>query len=109
VLVVILTKVPKSTPSSSATLSKDISLLKEYGFRGRTLKSASLNLKKIDNFGMRQLDRLKLLLLRNEVLVGAYPPGLRSRIMVNDLESFATALALLSPFLVKEWELTEGA
>jgi hypothetical protein len=55
-----------------------------------------MNFKKIDKFGMRQLDRLKLLLLRNEPLIGKYPSRVRKGIGRNDPRFFAEALALLS-------------
>jgi hypothetical protein len=90
-------------PERSERFSLDISLLKEYGFKKRTIGSPDLNLKKIDKFGMRQLDRLKMLLFRNESLVGNYSDELRMKIAANDLGSFAAALALLSPVLVAEW------
>lgn len=77
-------------------LEHDVELLKEYGFKKRTMKDATLNLKKIDQFGMRQLYRLKLLLLRNESLIGSYPPRVQEGIKHNDLKSFAEALSLLS-------------
>jgi hypothetical protein len=80
-------------------LEQDILLLKEYGFKKRSIQSAKLNFQKIDKFGMRQLDRLKLLLLRNEPLLGNYPASVRSGITRNDPRSFAEALALLSPKL----------
>ena len=78
---------------------KDIVLLKEYGFKKRTMRSVYYNRKKIDKFGMRQLDRLKLLLLRKEHLIGNYPKKVKRGIKGNDLTSFAEALALLQPLL----------
>jgi hypothetical protein len=80
----------------SEKLRQDIVLLKEYGFKKRSIQSVSLNVKKIDNFGMRQLDRLKMLLLRNEALIGKYPSKIRKGINRNDPRSFAEALVLLS-------------
>jgi hypothetical protein len=77
-------------------LRQDIILLKEYGFRKRGIQSVPLNIKKIDKFGMRQLDRLKLLLLRNESLIGKYPSVVRKGIERNNPQSFAEALFLLS-------------
>jgi hypothetical protein len=86
------------------TIEQDITLLKEYGFKRRTIGHASSNLKKIDRFGMRQLDRLKLLLLRREELIaGGYPKKIRRGIERNDLESFANALVILSPALKDLW------
>lgn len=81
------------------TIEQDVLLLKEYGFKKRKLGQASSNLKKIDGFGMRQLDRLKMLLLRHERLVGEYPEQIRRGIEMNDPASFASALVILSPVL----------
>lgn len=78
------------------TIEKDVILLSEYGFKRRTIGQASSNLKKIDGFGMRQLDRLKMLLLRSEYLVGKYPKEIRRGIEKNDPNSFANALVFLS-------------
>ena len=73
----------------------DLQLLRDYGFKPRTIGSARLNAKKIDSFGMRQLDRLKMLLKRNENLRGGYPEKIRAGIKRNDPRSFAKGLALL--------------
>ncbi len=81
------------------TIERDILLLKEYGFKKRTLGQSSSNLKKIDGFGMRQLDRLKMLLLRHEQLVYKYPEHIRRGIEMNDPGSFASALVILSPVI----------
>jgi hypothetical protein len=81
------------------TIERDILLLKEYGFKKRTLGQPSSNLRKIDGFGMRQLDRLKMLLLRHEQMVGKYPEQIRRGIEMNDPGSFASALVILSPML----------
>ncbi|MHB1907857.1 MAG: hypothetical protein ACYCQJ_03170 [Nitrososphaerales archaeon] len=80
-------------------IDNDIVLLKEYGFKKRTMRSVYYNRKKIDKFGMRQLDRLKMLLLRKERLIGNYPKKVKIGIKGNDLASFAEALALLQPLL----------
>lgn len=88
-----------STTPDSVALASDIAMLKEYGFKKRTIGSRVLNRGKIDHFGMRQLDRLKMLLLRNERLVGSYPPRVRRGIERNDPNAFAFALAILSPAL----------
>lgn len=80
-------------------MRRDIAVLKELGFKKRTIQSLPLNIRKIDNFRMRQLDRLKLLLLRNEHLIGTYPATVRKGIVGNDPPSFAQALVLLSPQL----------
>jgi hypothetical protein len=85
--------------SKDKTFRSDIILLKEYGFKGRTIGSISLNNRKIDQFGMRQLDRVKMILQRNEHLVDAYPKEVRQGIERNDPARFAEALALLSPIL----------
>jgi hypothetical protein len=90
---------------ASVRVPLDIALLKEYGFKKRTIGSPELNLKKIEKFGMRQLDRLKMLLFRNESLVGGFPERLEAGIQSNDPESFAKALALLSKALAEEWDL----
>jgi hypothetical protein len=88
----------------SDSFARDLLLLKEYGFKKRTIRSPGLNFKKIDKFGMRQLDRLKLLLYRNEHLIGSYPGDLRTKISENDLRSFAIALSLLSESFAEDWE-----
>jgi hypothetical protein len=93
----------KRKTSANSSLSHDISLLKEYGFKRRTLSSQDLNLKKIDRFGMRQLDRLKMVLYRNETLIGRYPNHLKTKIASNDLGAFALALSLLSDALSERW------
>ncbi len=82
--------------ATTKSVEADLALLKELGFKKRTVSSLSLNTKKIDNFRMRQLDRLKLLLLRNEQLVGGYPPRVRKGVVANDTRYFAQALVLLS-------------
>jgi hypothetical protein len=87
----------------SHSLSRDIGLLKEFGFKKRTIGSRDLNLKKIDKFSMRQLDRLKLILYRNELLIGSYPRGLSEKISANDLRAFAAALSVLSESFADEW------
>jgi hypothetical protein len=86
----------KANSDPSESLRQDIVLLREYGFKKRSIHSTPLNLKKIDNFGMRQLDRLKMLLLRNEKLIGEYPPRVRNGINRNDPHFFAEGLAILS-------------
>lgn len=79
---------------------RDVELLKEYGFKPRTMSSARLNKKKVDEMNMRQLDRLKMLLLRNSPLCGGYPEEIQIGIAENDLIAFCKAVALLSNFLV---------
>jgi hypothetical protein len=86
----------KPNKKHDALDEKDLALLREFGFKRATVSSAKLNERKIDDFGMRQLDRLKLLLLRNESRIGGYPVPMRGGIEKNDLRSFAEALALLS-------------
>jgi hypothetical protein len=85
--------------SSETRFKQDISLLKEYGFKARTMGSVPMNTRKIEHFGMRQLDRLKMLLLRNEAMIEHYPERVRKGIERNDIIFFATGLALLSPQL----------
>jgi hypothetical protein len=86
-----------------AKLAKsDIDLLKDYGFTPRTIVSLSLNKKKIDSFGMRQLDRLKMLLKRNEKLCRNYPEKIKAGIERNDPRSFAEALVFLMQHSLKE-------
>lgn len=84
-------------PKREEQLARDAGLLVEYGFRNRTLSSVSLNLKKIDRLRMRQLDGLKMLLLRNEYLVDRYPDKVREGIQRNNFRYFARALAILAP------------
>lgn len=76
----------------------DLELLKEYGFRPRTMKSVLLNKKKIDAMNMRQLDRIKMLLLRNSALCEGYPAEVRRGITQNKLIMYSKALALLANF-----------
>jgi hypothetical protein len=96
-------KVTHSDSNTSEALTRDITLLKEYGFKRKTISSPELNLKKIDRFGMRQLDRLKLILYRNEFLIGSFPKDIRAKIEMNDLHAFAAALSILSQALVERW------
>ncbi|HKW04068.1 MAG TPA: hypothetical protein VJN71_02095 [Nitrososphaerales archaeon] len=93
---------PKIRTISSALQMEehDLELLKEYGFRPRTMKSASMNKKKIDAMNMRQLDRVKMLLLRNSALCEGYPEEVRRGITQNNLLMYSKALALLANFFL---------
>jgi hypothetical protein len=93
-----MAKQARNTPdhNSKEDLQRDLALLKELGFKKRTIQSLPLNIRKIENFRMRQLDRLKLFLLRNEHLIGGYPSKIRIGIVGNDSCCFAQALVLLS-------------
>lgn len=79
---------------------RDIELLKEYGFKPRQMSSARLNRRKIAKMNMRQLDRTKMLLLRNSKLCKGYPEEIQRGITRNDVDAFSKALALLANFLV---------
>ena len=75
---------------------RDTDLLKEYGFNPRQMSSAKRNKKKISEMNMRQLDRMKMLLLRNSRLCQGYPENVQKGISRNDPSAFSEALALLS-------------
>ncbi|MGI0079833.1 MAG: hypothetical protein ACRECH_09425 [Nitrososphaerales archaeon] len=79
---------------------RDIELLKEYGFKPQKMSSAQRNKKMISKMNMRQLDRIKMLLLRNSHLCGGYPEAVQNGMACNELNAFSEALALLSNFLV---------
>lgn len=88
------------SPSKANLMQElDVQLLKEYGFNRRTISSTQLSRRKIDGMNMRQLDRMKMLLLRNSHLCGEYPESIYKGILRNDLDTFSKALSLLSDFI----------
>ncbi len=90
----------KRSPSKALLMQElDVQLLKEYGFKRVGMSSPRLNRKKIDGMNMRQLDRIKMLLLRNLHLCGKYSESLNVGILRNDLDAFSKAISLLSNFI----------
>jgi hypothetical protein len=91
----------KAKTTSPNMLKRDSLVLIEYGFKRTSMNSQRLNRKKVDGMTMRQLDRTKMILLRNSHLCGGYPQKILKGIILNDLEAFSEALVMLSPFLTQ--------
>ena len=88
---------------------RDRNLLEEYGFKPRSISSVKLNMKKIDKMTMRQLDRTKMLLLRNSDLCGGLPDKVLEGIKRNELSTYAEALSLIAPALKRPYSSASDA
>ncbi len=80
-------------------LGRDLQILEGLGLDTLKMQSESYNAKIISEMGMRQLDRLKMIFLRNDWFVKTLSIRMAEGIEKNDLSVFSEVLTHLSVLL----------